>query len=103
MLERTVDLQARFPPGQTMATPAVLKALEQCGDAPAPYLDRHICGDWGDVDPDDRLANEDAVLSGDRILSVYRMSDGTRFWIITEAVDDTGKRQTTTLLLPEEY
>jgi len=98
-----MDLQARFPLGQTMATPAVLKALEQCGDKPATYLDRYICGDWGDVDPDDKLANEDALLSGDRILSVYHMSDGTRFWIITEARDDTGKRQTTTLLLPEEY
>lgn len=37
-------------------------------------------------------------LRGERLLSAYRMFDGTRFWIITEA-----DRSYTTLLLPEEY
>jgi len=35
---------------------------------------------------------------GWRILSAYRTSNGTRFWIITEA-----DRSSTTILLPEEY
>jgi hypothetical protein len=63
-------------------------------------LDRHHSGDWGDLDIDDKAANELAVESGeDRILSCYKL-DGREvaLWIITEA-----DRSVTTLLLPSEY
>jgi hypothetical protein len=59
---------------------------------------RHVSGDWGDLNESDRQENELSVREGFRILSAYRMSDGTRFWIITEA-----DRSVTTVLLPEEY
>ena len=48
--------------------------------------------------PDDRLENEQALLDNCRLLSAYRLGDGTRIWIITEA-----DRSSTTILLPEEY
>lgn len=38
-----------------------------------------------------------------RLLSAYLLKDGTKIWIITEAADDNGKREATTILLPEEY
>lgn len=62
------------------------------------FLARHQRGDWGIVDGCDRRANDDALVAGERLLSAYRLSDGTKIWIITEA-----DRSSTCLLLPEEY
>lgn len=58
---------------------------------------RHASGDWGNLCPEDTLANDDAVRNGDRLLSAYGKGD-QRFWIITE-----GDRSVTTVLLPEDY
>jgi len=52
----------------------------------------------GRCDEHDRKENELSLQHGWRILSSYTMSNGTRFWIITEA-----DRSVTTFLLPEEY
>lgn len=77
------------------ATPGVLRTfhlawLLEC-------LARHQSGDWGDVCPEDRRANNDAAVHGDRILSIYKLGKHT-LWVITEA-----DRSTTTMLLPEDY
>jgi hypothetical protein len=62
-------------------------------------LNRHSSGDWGKCCRDDRKINDDAVKNGnDRIFSVYRDSNGVKFWIITEY-----NRSLTTVLLPEDY
>ena len=84
--------------GQIVATPGALLALEQAGNSGSEFLNRHACGDWGDLCPEDRQANDEALKDGMRLLSSYRLSDGTKIWIITEA-----DRSVTTLLLPEEY
>jgi hypothetical protein len=93
----------RFSLGQVLATPGALQALEESGQAPACFLDRHARGDWGDVDQRDWQLNDQALQDGSRILSAYKTPKGTKIWIITEAADDDGKRAATTLLLPEEY
>lgn len=85
-----------IPLGQTVATPAALGVLSQTDIVAA--LRRHAAGDWGEVDDEDRAANDHAVKSGERLLSVYRAANGTTFWVITEA-----DRSVTTLLLPEDY
>jgi hypothetical protein len=69
----------KFQPGRIVATPGALAALEASGEAPFGYLARHIHGDWGDVDEHDRRENELSLEHGWRILSSYRMSNGTRF------------------------
>jgi hypothetical protein len=61
-------------------------------------LDRHASCDWGVICDQDREANEEALIHGFRIMSVYQDSKNTKFWIITEA-----DRSVTTVLLPEEY
>ena len=61
-------------------------------------LVRHLSGDWGDVCEQDRKENEFSLKEGFRLLSVYRDTDGTKFWIITEA-----DRSATTVLLPEDH
>jgi hypothetical protein len=62
------------------------------------YLGRHVVGDWGELPPEDVAANTLALVTGERILSSYWMSGGTKLWVITEA-----DRSSTCLLLPEEY
>ena len=89
---------ARFALGRTVATPGAIAALLRAGETPLPYLARHVAGDWGDVDQDDRAENETALKDGLRILSAYRLADNTRIWVITEA-----DRSVTTVLLPDEY
>jgi hypothetical protein len=61
-------------------------------------IQRHQAGDWCDVKEDDRQANDNALTTGARILSVYHASNGAKFWLITEA-----DRSRTTVLLPEDY
>ncbi len=82
--------------GRIVATPAALGTVSQPDIVAA--LRRHASGDWGDVDPDDRAANDDALRSGERLLSVYRSATGTTFWVLTEA-----DRSVTTVLLPDDY
>ena len=62
------------------------------------FLQRHAAGDWGEVDAHDKAENEYSLQQGFRLLAAYRLADGTKIWIITEA-----DRSATTLLLPEEY
>ncbi len=99
-----VDLvRPRFRLGRTIATPAALKAIQQAGQSPAEFLDRHVRGDWGDLCSEDEQANEDALHDGSRILSAYHTSTGQKIWIITEAADEDDRREVTTILLPDEY
>lgn len=93
-----------FKLGQVVATPGALEALEQAGQSVWELLSRHVAGDWGVVDDEDKAANDQAVRDGSRILSAYLLKDGkTKVWVITEATDDQGNRAATTLLLPDEY
>jgi len=93
----------KFQLGQVIATPAALKAIEEAEQDPAFFLDKHAAGDWGEVDAGDKRANDEAQVSGDRLLSAYRTLKNVRLWIITEAEDDLGNRAATTLLTPQEY
>jgi len=87
--------QIQFHPGKVYATPGAI-AL---GIDLTPYLDRHLRGDWGEeLGFDDILANENALVNGERLLSKYRVSPGVSIYIITE-----WDRSATTVLLPEEY
>jgi hypothetical protein len=87
-----------FPLGQTVATPGALQALADAGQQPATFLDRHVQGDWGDLDDEDKAANDRAIQDGTRIFSAYYIQPDVKIWIITEA-----DRSSTCILLPSEY
>ena len=70
-------MSSLFPPGQIVATPGALDALRGSGPALAVLLARHLCADWGDVDAHDWQANDAALRDGSRLLSAYRLDDGT--------------------------
>jgi hypothetical protein len=92
-----------FKLGQIVATPGALEALDKAGQQPWHLLVRHVQGDWGDLDAEDRRLNDEAVKDGSRILSSYTLKTGVKLWIITEAEDDRSNRAAATLLLPDEY
>ena len=90
------QIETFFPFGQTVATRNAAEAVSTEDMAAA--LARHGRCDWGDLCPEDRRINDESLVSGDRLLSCYRDSRGTTFWIITEA-----DRSNTTVLLPGDY
>ena len=87
-----------FTTGTVYMTFGAKHELEQAGVAASDLLDRHVTGDWGDLDPHDTRANNRALKDGDRIISNYPIGDDVRIWIITE-----WDRSATTILLPSEY
>ena len=96
--------RALFDLGQIVATPVALAVTSH--EYRLDCLRRHLTGDWGCVCADDRAVNDDAVETGERILSAYPIDpakpskgfgDNT-LWIITER-----DRSVTTFLLPEHY
>ena len=92
-----------FDLGQVLATPSALEALQDAGQQPHEFLIRHLTGDWGDLDQEDKAQNDAALIDGSRLLSAYQTRKGERIWIITEAADDQGHRSSSTLLLPRDY
>ena len=90
--------QPKFPLGRTVATPQALEALEESGQNPADFLDRHAQQDWGDVCEEDKGLNDNSLQDGSRILSAYTTLRNVKVWVITEA-----DRSSTCILLPEEY
>ena len=95
-IQRTND-RPRFRLGRVVATPGALDLFERAKTSAQSFLARHLHGDWGELDEDDKRANDSAVVNGARILSAYCIAE-EKFWIITEA-----DRSSTCLLLPSEY
>ncbi len=86
-----------FNLGQVVATPGAIDALAEVNCLPITLLNRHQCGDWGDLDEEDKASNNQALGDWDRIFSAY-IIQGVKFWVITEE-----DRSATTILLPSEY
>ena len=91
-----------FSLGQLVFTPDAKDALAELNVSPFALLSRHQRTDWGDLDEEDKQANQEALQTGGRLLSAYIIQD-VKFWVNTEAEDDRGHRLATTILLPSEY
>ena len=108
---------ARFAVGKIVATPGALALLQATGRSAASLLARHLQCDFGDTCREDAALNELAIADGSRIMSVYRLVDAENLkatpkqkrsdlptvWVITDGTNNDGKREYTTLLLPEDY
>ena len=90
--------EALFPLGNIYLTIGAQEALEDSNQQPLEFLSRHQKGDFGIICEDDKKENELSIKEGFRILSAYRTAKGEKLCIISEA-----NRESTTLLLPEEY
>lgn len=96
--EREEDQPPLFESGQIVATPGALQALAEAEQTPREFLIRHLRGDWGDLDDEDKKENDLSLEQGSRLLSAYHLTTGVKIWIITES-----DRSVTTFLLPDEY
>jgi hypothetical protein len=86
----------KFELGRIVTTKAANETISQ--EEIHLALTRHQSGDWGNVCKEDWETNDQALNGDDRILSSYKSTDGTKFWIITEH-----DRSVTTVLLPDDY
>jgi hypothetical protein len=96
--EPSAAIVPKFPLGQVVATTGALAALLAADQTPGEFLNRHIGGDWGELDKEDIEENEFSLKNGNRLLSAYRTTKGEKLWVITEH-----DRSATTILLPSEY
>jgi hypothetical protein len=87
---------ALVPLGQLFATLTAIIAITE--EEVQQALQRHVMGDWGDLTAEDKKSNDQALQTGERLLSAYHTANGTKFWIITEA-----DRSSTCVLLPDDY
>lgn len=95
---RLLAVGAKFPLGRVVATPGAMVAMEEAGQSPLEFLQRHASGDWGELEEADKRENEFSLDKTLRLLSAYHTKAGVKLWVITEA-----DRSATTLLLPSEY
>lgn len=105
---------SKFNTGQIVSTKGVsemCEAHEKMNRFIADSMKRHIQGDWGDLDQEDKDANDEALSCpldkikdwGDRILSAYNFEQlpgirDTKIYILTE-----GDRSVTTIYFPSEH
>lgn len=92
-----IILEPKFSLGKTFATAAATAWAERDNIDLSKLMWKHHCGDWGDLDPVDKQANDDALTQGTRIFSAYQIAD-RKIYVITEA-----DRSMTTILLDSEY
>jgi hypothetical protein len=88
--------EGKFPLGEVVIT-AHAKDVLHPEDVPG-CLVRHVAGDWGDLDDEDKRENELALTQDRRLFSVYHDRNKNKLYIITE-----WDRSTTTILLPNDY
>lgn len=107
----------KFSTGAIVATPPALVLLQRTGYSAAALTARHVHGDWGDCHGEDAQLNEHALIDCSRIFSVYRLVDAQflkdiprskhsnlpTIWIITNATNEAGVRDVTTVLTPRCY
>jgi hypothetical protein len=93
----------QFQLGTILATKGAKALLDGQAIDASKFIERHARGDWGDISPIDKKANNRALIDGSRIISAYFVRPDRKIFIITEAEDDDGHRVATTILLVEEY
>ena len=90
--------EPKFPLGVLLLSASVHRLVNEGKIDPLPLLHRHMRGDWGNMDDEDKQINDDAISTDCRLFSAYQVPPHYRVWVITEA-----DRSSTTVLLPEDY
>lgn len=65
-------------------------------------IDEFMSCNWGNIPDDDKALNNNALITGERIIGSYLIND-TKIWIIADPENEKGIRKAITVLLPEEY
>ena len=88
----------RFPLGRLLITTGAAEVIEEAGQSPQEFINRHARLERGESGEEDYRENLFSVDKRLRIFSVFKMANGVKIWVISES-----DRSTTTLLLPSEY
>lgn len=89
-----------FDLGNVTLTPLAEKRIAEQGLNPVSFVNRHVHCDWSELSANDRKLNQQALKSGKRIVSAYKLGSGDEsgpLYVLTEA-----DRSETTILLPED-
>lgn len=96
-----------FELGQCVMTRGIQDLIELYNFNPLEYIARHHACDFSELCKEDQSANYDAIADGSRIFSkfTFRPDAETSFdlYVITEAKDDHNLRNSTCVLLANEY
>ena len=96
-----------FDLGHCVMTQGIQELVERYNFSPQAFLERHHACDWSELCLEDQQANKNALTNGGRIFSKYTIqasdTESIDIFIITDACDDDNIRQSTCILLPEEY
>jgi transcriptional regulator with XRE-family HTH domain len=95
-------VNAKFRSMRVLVTVTAQQALRDCEQKAVEFIDRHAIGDWGDGDA---AANEQALLTGGEIKSVFRNRLDDILWVVTDAADPDfpDERQRTVIMLEDEH
>lgn len=63
---------------------------------------KFVSGDWGITGDGDKALNDDALITGDRILASYLTSKG-KIWINADFVYNPSDPRPVVIMFPEEY
>jgi hypothetical protein len=88
--------------GRVVATAAVAASVPH--EVITALLARHAARDWGDLDADDKAANDaDHRQSEGRLFSSYDTPEHGTVWVVTEDLKAKAGGPITTVLFPEDY
>lgn len=87
----------KFALGVLLITPGVIDAFAKNHEEMLAYFVHHALGDWGLATDEEKARNESGIEEGMELRSTYRLWDGTKIWITTDA-----DRSATTCSLPSE-
>ena len=88
--------------GRVVATAAVAASVPE--QVIIGLLDRHAASDWGDLDAEDKAANDaDHSQAEGRLFSSYDTDEHGTIWVITDDLRGDGGGPTTTVLFPDDY
>jgi hypothetical protein len=88
--------------GRVVATAAVAASVPEA--VIIGLLDRHATGEWGDIDVEDRAANEaDRNQVRGRLFSSYAIDEHGTIWVITDDLRGEAGGPITTVLFPDDY
>lgn len=73
----------KFEVGQLVVTPTAAAAITENGATLDSLLQRHQCGDWGEISTAVRSVNERGLSDQFNLQSGYTLPDGRRVVIVT--------------------
>jgi len=91
-----------FQLGQIIVSPQVVTALDKTGENLDSYIERFRHADFGAIDDENKMINNEALREGGgggSLYGVYQLKDRTQFAIETSAVNDNGLREETIIYL----